>query len=58
MEQYWYNIETGKVEIGRQSAWDKVMGPYPTYEAAEHALSTAHERSEDWDEEDREWREE
>ena len=58
MPEYWFNVETGQVEIGRQSSWEKVMGPYPTYEAAQNALDVAKHRSEDWDEQDREWREE
>ncbi|MDO8108046.1 SPOR domain-containing protein [Isoptericola sp. b441] len=57
MEEYWYNTETKQVEVGRQSPWTKLIGPYPTYEAAQHALETAHERSEAWDEQEREWRE-
>ncbi|MCB2175659.1 MAG: hypothetical protein KQH57_07620 [Actinomycetales bacterium] len=56
MTEYWFNLETGQVEVGRQSPWDKVMGPYPTYAAASRALEKAHERAEDWDEDDREWR--
>ncbi|MCV2393803.1 SPOR domain-containing protein [Actinotalea sp. M2MS4P-6] len=58
MAEYWFNIETRQVEVGHRSPWDKLMGPYPTREAAERALSTAHERSDAWDEADREWREE
>lgn len=57
MTEYWFNTESGEVEVGRVSPWDKVMGPYPTYEAAAHALESAHERTEEWDEEDREWNE-
>jgi hypothetical protein len=56
--EYWFNVETRQVEVGRQSPWDKVMGPYPTYAAAAHALEKAHERSEDWDEADERWNEE
>jgi hypothetical protein len=33
------------------------MGPYPTREAAQNALATAREKTERWDEEDREWNE-
>lgn len=28
------------------------LGPYPTREAAEHALQTVHERNEQWDAQD------
>ncbi|AEE46370.1 hypothetical protein [Cellulomonas fimi] len=51
--EYWYNTETHAVEEGRRSDWSKLMGPYPTREAAEHALQRAKERTEAWDEEDR-----
>ena len=54
---FWYNPTTGEVEEGRQSPWTDRMGPYPTREAAQHALERAAGRSEAWDEEDRRWRE-
>ena len=54
---FWFNPSTHEVEEGRVSAWTDRMGPYPTREAAEQALSTARRRSESWDAEDRRWRE-
>lgn len=53
---YWYNTATGKVETDddRGQAQD-VMGPYDTAEEASRALQSAHERTEKWDAEDREW---
>lgn len=54
--QYWYNIRTGQVEEGHQSSWTHLMGPYPTREAAQHALELAQQRNESWEDEDREWR--
>jgi hypothetical protein len=33
------------------------LGPYPTREAAEHAVESLHERNERLDAEDREWEE-
>lgn len=52
--QYWYNVSTGQVEADEEtSRKDDLMGPYPTREAAEHALQTARERTEKWDEEER-----
>ena len=48
-KKYYYNIKTGQVEEGRQSAWTQLMGPYPTREAAEHALQIARERTQAWD---------
>lgn len=55
--QFWYNATTGEVEEGRQSPWTHRMGPYPTREAAQQALERAADRTQDWDEEDRRWRE-
>ncbi len=54
--RYWFNTLTGEVERGRQSSWTHLMGPYDTPEEAAHALDKARERTESWDEEDREWR--
>ncbi|GCE76977.1 SPOR domain-containing protein [Cellulomonas biazotea] len=54
--EYWFNTETHAVEEGRHSDWSKLMGPYPTREAAEHALARAKERTEAWDKEERESR--
>jgi hypothetical protein len=55
MDEFWFNVETRQVEHGRQSPWEHLMGPYPTREAAEHALERAHERTEAWDEADEAW---
>ncbi|WP_454051753.1 SPOR domain-containing protein [Cellulomonas sp. Marseille-Q8402] len=52
-DEFYYNTETGQVEQGKQSTWSHLMGPYPTREAAQHALEKARSRSEAWDEEDR-----
>ncbi len=54
--QYWYNTRTGQVEEGHRSSWTNLMGPYPTREAAQHALELARSRNESWEDEDREWR--
>ena len=56
-DEFWFNPHTGEVEQGRQSPWTDRMGPYPTREAAQQALTQAASRSEAWDEEDRRWRE-
>lgn len=50
--EFYYNIATGQVEEGKASAWQDRMGPYPTREAAQHALDIARARSKAWDEED------
>jgi len=48
-KKFYYNLKTGQVEEGRQSPWTDLMGPYPTREAAEHALETARARTQAWD---------
>ena len=50
--EFYYNTSTGEVEEGKVSDWSGRMGPYPTREAAEHALDRAASRSRAWDEED------
>lgn len=52
-DEFYYNTETRQVEQGKQSTWSHLMGPYPTREAAQHALEKARARSEAWDEADR-----
>lgn len=53
---YWFNTSTGQVETDetRGQAQD-VMGPYETEAEARNALTTAHDRTEKWDQEDRNW---
>ena len=56
--QFWFNVRTRQV----QTAYDRgqakeLMGPYPTAEAARNALGAAAERTQEWDEADRRWRE-
>nr|NLD40358.1 SPOR domain-containing protein [Actinomycetales bacterium] len=57
MDKYYYNLKTGEVELGRKSGAFERMGPYDTYEEAAAALAAAQERTEAWDEADKEWRE-
>ncbi len=54
-EEFWFNVRTRSVEQGRQSSWEQRLGPYPTREAAEHALQEARGRTEAWDEADEKW---
>ena len=54
-EGYWYNVSTGQVEYGRQSAWEHRLGPYATEEEARRALQTATERTAQWDANDEQW---
>ena len=48
-EEYWYNLATGEVERGQQSAVTSLWGPFKTYEEAAHAMDRARERNEAWD---------
>ena len=57
MGEYWYNPTTGEVEEGRVSPWTDRMGPYPSKEAAQEALTKADALSEARDEADRRWKE-
>jgi hypothetical protein len=50
---YWYNLRTGEVEVGKQSDWSELLGPYPTAEAAAQALETARARTQAWEDEER-----
>ncbi|MFV0458420.1 MAG: SPOR domain-containing protein [Actinomycetales bacterium] len=56
MGKFWFNVRTRQVEEGHQSEGADLMGPYQTREEAANALELARERTEQWDEEDREWR--
>ncbi|MEO7235773.1 MAG: methionine aminopeptidase [Lapillicoccus sp.] len=53
---YWFNTSTGQVETDedRGQAQD-VMGPYESEADARNALKSAHDRTETWDAEDRDW---
>ena len=53
-EEYWYNLKTGEVERGQQSAVTSLWGPFKTYEEAAHAMDRARERNEAWDK-DSDW---
>ena len=53
---FWYNINTGQVEQGEETnSKSDLMGPYGTEEEARNAIASAHEKSEKWDAEDREF---
>jgi len=50
---FFYNVRTGAVEeVERRDQAKDLMGPYPTREAAQHALESARKRTEDWDQAD------
>lgn len=55
MAEFYYNTSTGQVEEGKRSTWTALMGPYPTREEAEHALESAHARSQEFDRRDPRW---
>jgi hypothetical protein len=56
--QFWYNLRTGKVETSQvKGQAQDLLGPYATRAEAERALQTARERTRQWDEDDRRWRE-
>ena len=55
---YWYNVDRGEVQSDAERGQNaNVLGPYETAEDASRALETAREKTERWDEEDREWEE-
>ncbi|WP_062311915.1 hypothetical protein [Demequina rhizosphaerae] len=56
--EYYFNTRTKMVEKGRQSSWEHLMGPYPTYEEAAGALEIAKARNEQWEDDDDRWRNE
>ena len=49
---YWYNVVRHEVEVGPQSDWTQLIGPYATRAEAERALETVRRRNEAWDEDD------
>ncbi len=56
MADYYFNTRTGQVEQVEDKSQSKdLLGPYATRAEAERAIETAHERTEKWDREDREW---
>lgn len=52
---YWWCLKHGKVEGEDGCAHAERLGPYPTAQEAAHAIERAHERSDDWDQQDKEW---
>jgi hypothetical protein len=51
-EQYWYNLKTGQVEFGYESAAVDRVGPFETRLEAEHALEKLRANSAKWAEDD------
>jgi hypothetical protein len=46
---YWFNVVTHEVEVGAQSDWSQLIGPYPTREEAAAAMEKVRRRNESWD---------
>lgn len=46
--EFWFNLKTLKVEVGRKSAAPYRVGPFRTEAEAKHALSTLSKRADDW----------
>ncbi|GGI13264.1 hypothetical protein GCM10007377_05090 [Galliscardovia ingluviei] len=56
MKQQWYfNMRTGKVELGKLSPVTERMGPYASKEDAEHAWQIVQTRNKRWEDDDRKW---
>jgi hypothetical protein len=56
MGTFYFNTRTRQVEeVTDKSQSKDLLGPYATRAEAEAALATAHERTETWDREDKEW---
>lgn len=51
-EEFWYNLKTGKVEFGKLSAASYRVGPFGTYEEAEHAMELLNARAKKWESEE------
>ncbi|MSR97270.1 MULTISPECIES: SPOR domain-containing protein [Arthrobacter] len=52
MAEYWFNLSTHEIEVGPQSDWTKLLGPYKTREEAAAALQKVQARNEAWDRQD------
>lgn len=50
--KYWYNMKTGEVEYGFESAAVDRVGPFDTHAEAEHALEKLRANSAKWAEDD------
>ena len=55
-QSWWWCLKHERVEPNEGCANAVRLGPYATREEAEQALSRAHERTDAWDEQDREWK--
>jgi len=51
-QQWWFCLRHNTVEHGAGCPGKDRLGPYPTQEAAAHALETVQRRNEEWDAQD------
>ncbi|MEN9749432.1 MAG: hypothetical protein RL149_510 [Actinomycetota bacterium] len=51
-KEFWFNIKTGLVEEGKQTAAIYRVGPFASRSEAEKALETLANRSKSWQSED------
>ena len=47
-QQFWFNLDTKQVEVGKQSAAIYRIGPFDTREGAARALDVIAERNQAW----------
>jgi hypothetical protein len=52
-QRWWFCLKHHTVEPEQGCRAEDRLGPYPTREAAEHALETVQRRNEEWDAQDR-----
>ena len=52
-QRWWYCLKHNTVEREPACPAKDLLGPYPTKDAAEHALDTVRRRNEEWDAQDR-----
>jgi hypothetical protein len=51
-QRWWFCLKHHTVEPEQGCKAENRLGPYPTREAAEHALATVRRRNEEWDAQD------
>lgn len=52
--KFWYNMKTGLVEVGYESAVVDRVGPFDSREQAENALQVLRKNSQQWEKEESE----
>ena len=54
--EFYYDLATGEIQEGKVAGWTSRMGPYPSAEAARHAMDKVRTRNEEWEEDDAAWK--